>query len=375
LKDEDDERDSKKPRRKEMKKALSFVLAAAFALSFFAFAFADVTTTFYGYQWLRYDYQAVGGSYGAPATGSNNTFSIPRTYLRWKVAGDGYEGNITLDINNTNAGENSGKNMGAITMGSIDWASWLKYAYVEFNNIPYLSSIDAVIRAGQQAVYFGTIDTWQYPTVEKTIEDLHSFVSGCDNGVALVGKLPQGYGSYEAAIYNGTGYKDTAEDSTQDITDKAYDLSLNITPIAGLYVRGSYFKKLTNVFGSIAKNYSASAVVVGGATGPIEAFEEYVTCVGITGNVGAAVGWESYLGMNLTDLVELHLRIDTYDPDTKVARNEQNTYIAGVNLNLTKATVLQLDYELTENKFPGSGAKDNNITNNNQFISQIAWKW
>jgi hypothetical protein len=79
--------------------------------------------------------------------------------------------------------------------------------------------------------------------------------------------------------------------------------------------------------------------------------------------------------MNLTDLVELHLRIDTYDPDTKVARNEQNTYIAGVNLNLTKATVLQLDYELTENKFPGSGAKDNNVTNNNQFISQIAWKW
>jgi hypothetical protein len=352
-------------------------------MSFFAFAFADATTTFYGYQWLRYDFQQYGGSYGSTTATSNNTFSIPRTYLRWKIADPaaGYEGNITIDINNTNAGENSGKSMGVITTGAIDWASWLKYAYVDFTNIPFLSAYDARIRAGQQSVYFGTIDTWQYPTVESSIENIHNIVSSCDDGVSLVGKLPMGYGSYEAAIYNGTGYKDTAYDSTQDITDKAYDFSIRFTPVNGFYARASYFHKLTSAFGAKTLGYNATAFVAGGTFGPVEAFEEYVDCVDASkytaGSAsGVSIGWESYLGITLTDLVELHLRIDTYDPDTRTHNNEQNTYIAGLNLNFMKNIVLQLDYELTENKFPfDGGARDNNLTNINQFISQLVWKW
>jgi len=373
-----------------MKKVLSFVLAAVFALTFFAFAFADVTTSFYGYQWLRYDYQVYGGSYG-PATDaggndSDNTFSIPRTYLRWKMSDPtaGYEGNLTLDINNTDSGENSGKNWskdlpGAITTGSIDWAIWVKNAYVDFTNIPLLSNIDALVRVGQQNVYFGTIDTWTYPTIEKSIEDKNGVISSADQGISLVGKIG-GWGGYEAAVYNGTGYKTIADDSNQDITDKAYDLSVLLTPFAGIYARASYYHRLTNPLGTKTYDYNASAVVVGAASGPIDAFVEYLTANDASkyaaGASGVLVGWESYLGIKLTNILQLHARIDTYDPDTRIHNNEVNTYIAGVNIDMTNATTLQLDYQLDANKYPFlGGAKDNNNSNNNQFLAQLVWKW
>jgi hypothetical protein len=356
-----------------MKKALSFVLAAVFAVSFFVFAQADVTTTFYGFQWLRYDYQQYGGSYASTPSTSNNTFSIPRTYLRFKASDPdaGYEGNITMDINNTNNGE----------AGNIDWASWLKYAYVDFTKIPFLSDIGATVRAGQQAVYFGTIDTWQFPTIEKSIEDKNGVMNGCDNGVSIVGKIPSGFGTYQAAVYNGTGYKTIAYDSNQNITDKAYDLSVNLTPISNAYLRISYFHKLTNAINAMTQAYNATAIVLGGNAGPVEGFVEYLTANEgknyVTGtSSGVIIGWESYVGVKLTDYLQMHLRVDTYDPDTRVHNNETNTYIAGFNVMLTKKTTLQLDYEFNGYKFPfAGGAKDNNITNNNQFISQLVWSW
>jgi hypothetical protein len=370
-----------------MKKAISFGLALAFVLTFFVAASAEPVSLFYGQQWDRYDYQVYGGSYAA-STKSNNTFTIPRTYLRYKLTDDslGYEGNLTLDINNVNDGQNSkitvtGGNVTAA--GGIDWAIWVKKASVDFKKIPFLSDIDAVIRVGQQDVYFGAIDTWQYPVIEKALEDKNGVVSSADQGIALLGKIPQGFGAYELAIYNGFGYKTTDNDATNgDITDKAYDASLLLTPIAGIYVRGSYFHKMTSIFNAKSMGYNATALVLGGASGPIEGFVEYVTD-NIAKNYtagsksGVSVGVSGYIGFKLTDMVSLHLRMDEYNLDTRAKNDEINTYIAGVNLKLTPMTVLQLNYQLDANKFPSKfgGAGDNNLTNNNQFLSQLVWSW
>ena len=238
-----------------------------------------------------------------------------------------------------------------------------------------------MVRVGQQDVYFGTIDTWTYPTIEKAIEDKNSVISSADQGISLVGKLG-GWGAYEAAIYNGCGYKLLDYDANQDITDKAYDVSVLLTPIAGIYARASYYHKITTGFGAAKTlGYNASALVIGAASGPIDAFVEYLTANDASkytaGSVsGVLVGWESYLGIKLTDMIQLHARIDTYDPDTRTHNNEVNTYIAGVNITMTNATTLQLDYQLDANKFPYlGGAKDNNNSNNNQFLAQLVWKW
>jgi len=363
-----------------MKKAICVIFAAAILLSLTTFASAAVETKFYGYQWLRYNYNVTGGSY---ATAGNNYFSIPRTYLRWKFtdADAGYEGNLTLDINNTNGGQ------GVTTTGvagAIDWASWLKKASVDFTKIPFLSDIDALIRVGQQDVYFGTIDTWQYPVIEKAIEDKQSIVSSADQGIALIGKIPAGYGGYEMAIYNGTGYKDVPNDGTgaaANLTDKAYDASLLITPIAGLYARLSYFHKILSVLNAHPTlGYNSTAVVVGGATGPIEGFVEYVTLVNaknyLAGTTsGVSVGVSGYLGIKLTDMFTLCGRVDTYNPDTQKKNDEKNMYTAGVNIKLADKITLQLDYQLDANRYPGYGTGDNNLKNANQWMTQLVWNW
>jgi hypothetical protein len=360
-----------------MKKGLSFVLVLAFALSCVAAVSAEPVAKFYGYDWLRYDYQVYGGSY-AVTPKSNNTFSIPRTYLRYKVADDaaGYEGNLTIDINNVNGGEVVVAGKG----GSVDWASWVKNASVDFKKIPLLGDIDALIRVGQQNVYFGSIDTWQYPVIEKALEDKNGVVSSADQGISLIGKIPAGFGAYEVAVYNGTGYKTTAYDASQNITDKAYDASLLITPLAGIYVRGSYLHKLTNGIGAVTANYDATAAVLGGASGPIEGFVEYLVSDAAKNYVagsksGVAVGVSGYIGVKITDAISLHLRMDSYNPDTRAKNDEVNTYIAGANLKLTDATVLQINYQLDANKYPGHGSGDNNLTNNNQFMTQLVWSW
>jgi hypothetical protein len=362
-----------------MKKAIGSGLVLVFMFSFFAVVFAEPVSTFYGYQWLRYDYQVYGGSYGAVPAKSNNTFSIPRTYLRFKVADEaaGYEGNLTIDINNSNGGQ------GVTTTGvagAIDWASWVKNGSVDFKKIPFLSDIDTVLRVGQQGVYFGAVDTWQYPVIEKAMEDKNGVVSSADQGIALIGKIPAGYGAYELGVYNGTGYKTTAFDAAQNITEKAYVGSLLFTPIAGIYVRGSFLHKSTNNIASSEAAYNATAIVLGGATGPIEGFVEYLTD-NISKNYaagsrsGVAVGVSGYLGVKLSDVVSVHLRADTYNPDTRVINDEVNTFIAGVNLKLTGVTLLQINYQLDKNVHTLHGAADNNKTNNNQLLTQLVWSW
>jgi hypothetical protein len=371
-----------------MKKAISMILAAAFVLSTALLVSAAVDTKFYGYEWLRYNYNVVGGSYSS--TGSNY-FSIPRTYIRWKFtdADTGYEGNLTIDINNTNAGQAVAAVASTITptniTGTIDWASWLKAAYVDFTKIPLLSDADMIIRVGQQSVYYGTIDTWAYPVIEKAIEDKQSIVSSADQGIALLGKIPMGFGSYELAVYNGTGYKDVPNDGTSkgpNLTDKAYDASLLITPLAGLYARASYFHKITSVLNAAPTlGYNSTALVIGGATGPIEGFVEYVTLVN-TANFkagsqsGVSVGYSGYLGIKLTDMITICGRVDTYNKDTQVVRDDMNMYTAGVNLKLNDKITLQLDYQLDALKTPtNGGAKDNNVANTNQFMAQTVWAW
>lgn len=366
-----------------MKKAISMIFAAIFVLSFFAMASADdVTTKFYGYQWLRYDYNVMGGSYG-DSTKSNNEFTVPRTYLRWKMSDDeaGIEGNITMDINNTNSGEGVS---GVAVAGSIDWASWLKKASVDFTKVPYLSDIDMTVRVGQQDVYFGYIDLWSYPVISLGFDDKNKVVPSVDDGIAVTGKLPEGYGDYELAMYNGTGYKDVPNDGTSNganTTDKAYDACLMITPISGLWARASYYHKISSVFGvSPAQAYNATAVVLGGATGPINGFVEYTTSNNAANYAagsksGVSEGVSGFIGIDLTSMISLNARVDTWNPDTKVVRDEVNMYTAGVNIKFSDKVLLQLDYQLDQNRYPAGGAKDNNLTNNNQWLSQLVWNW
>ena len=368
-----------------MKKVISFGLALVFVLSFFVIASAEPVVKFYGYQWLRYESKVVGSSVDNAI--DTSLFSIPRTYLRLKVTDTGYEGNITLDINNVAGAQGVSQSFTAVTYtttavtGTIDWAAWLKYASVDFTKVPGLEQIDAQLRVGIQKVYFGTLDVWEYPLIDKEPVDRNGIASSADFGAAIVGRLPNGFGQYELAAFSGSGYKKIDTNA-----EKMYNASLLITPLPGIYMRGSYIHNITSALGAaVTKDFNATAAVVGYASGPIEGWTEYMTRFDASKASGSAsgvlVGWSSYLGINLSDSIQLNAMWMQNNPDTKVVRDDRNVWQAGINYKLNEAVLLQFGYEVDQLKFPnnavgkGNSTNDTGTANLNYFWAQTKWSW
>jgi hypothetical protein len=363
-----------------MKKAISLAAALVLVLAFFTAASAEVVTKFYGYQWLRYENKVVGNSVDNKADTSQ--FSVPRTYLRWKITDALFEGNITLDINNVQYAQ--GVNVSAVTytattvQGSVDWAAWLKYASVDLLKIPGLEQIDAQLRVGIQKVYFGTLDVWEYPVIDKEPIDKYFGISSADFGVALVGRLPAGYGSYELAAFSGEGYKKLDLNA-----EKMYMASLLVTPLPGLYGRGSYMHNLTNDLLAPAKDQYATAIVLGYATGPIEGWVEYATKFSAKDSSASKSGvmnvWSSYLGIKLTNELSLAGMWMQQEPDTKktkTSRDNRNVWQIGASYKLADTVLLQFTYELDQLKFPvNNDSNTTTVGNLNYFWTQIKWGW
>ncbi len=351
-----------------MKKAVNFVLAAVFVLCMIGTVSAEPVSKFYGYQWLRYEAKQAGASFDK-AGSDLSSFSVPRTYLRWKLTDTGYEGNITLDINNVAGGQGMAKISPAdvtttgVPAASVDWEAWLKYASVDFLKVPGLEQIDAQIRFGIQKVYFGTLDTWEYPLIDKEPVDRAGIASSADFGVAILGRLPAGFGSYELAAFSGSGYKKLDAN-----TEKMYNASLLVTPLPGIYARASYLHNISSdLLAGPVKDMNATALVVGYASGPIEGWTQYVTkfdrASSSASKSGVYTGWSSYLGVSLTDAIQVNAMWIQNNPDTKVVRDDKNIWQLGVNYKMIDNLLIQCGYELDQLKFPNNSATTGNTTN------------
>lgn len=356
--------------------------------------FAEIKTKFYGYQWIRY----TDIVYGAYIQGESG-FLIPRSYLRWKMEDKdaGWLGEITLDINNVKGGQEistSSANTGAtdadgsgstITVmhthtydkakGKIDWAIWCKYAYVDFKALPFLKDIDAKIRVGMQKNYFGTVELWEYTLIEKTITDLRKVISSADLGITLLGELPEGYGSYELAMHNGSGYK-----HLESNVEKQYTASLMVLPLTGLMMRGSYMRMNQSAHGTdskfkIAQDYLAQYTF--NLFIPFKILGEYVVVEDALkynpsySNSGVSVGYMIYGEFDVLDWLQIALRFDNWNPDTGKTNDEVNLYIAGVNLKINNNNLLQLNYQLEQMQF-GDYLPDKHI---NTWMAQLKWSW
>lgn len=374
------------------RKFLIILLAFLTIFTFAKITYAELSTKFYGYQWLRY----TDVIYGADIQ-SDSGLSIQRTYLRWKMEDKdaGWLGEITVDINNVKGGQEistSSANTGAtdadgsgttITVththtydkasGKIDFAIWLKYAYVDFNQIPLLKDIDAKIRIGMQKNYFGTVELWEYPLIEKEITDLRKVISSADLGVALLGELPEGYGSYELAVHNGKGYK-----NMEDNVEKQYTASLMLIPLPGLTTRVSYMLNNPVPHGTAEKTKRATAAFAQYKTHiviPFEVLGEYVVVTAPAnsgpGKSGCSVGYMLFGQFNLTDWINIAIRYDNWNPDTYKTNDELNLYIAGVNLKINENNLLQLNYQLEQPQFGGYSPTQHK----NTWMAQLKWSW
>lgn len=375
-----------------MKRKKMFLMVLAVMVFFAVSLFAELKTKFYGYQWIRY----TDVIYGADIQ-SESGLSIPRTYLRWKMEDKdmGWVGEVTLDINMVKGGQEvstSSANTGAtdadgpgttITVkhthtydkasGKVDFAIWPKYGYVDFTKIPFLSDIEAKLRVGIQKNYFGTVELWEYPLIEKEINDLRKVISSADLGIAILGELPEGYGSYELAMHNGKGYK-----HMEDNVEKQWSASLMVIPLTGLSMRYSYMLNNPSAHGTAEKTKRAQAAFVQYKTNifiPFELLGEYVVvtdpAAGGSGKSGCSVGYMLFAKFDLVEWMNICVRYDNWNPDTYKTNDELNLYIAGINLRINENNLLQLNYQLEQPQF-GDYAP---TKHKNTWMAQLKWSW
>jgi hypothetical protein len=345
----------------KMKKAIAFLLVSMFV--FAAAASAEVEAKFYGYQWLRYDYKYTG------INPVSNGFYVPRTYLRYKVKDFdmGYECFLIVDINNDQYGQKVATTASA---GAVDWGVWVKNGYLALNKIPFLQDAGMSLKIGIQPVYFGAVDTWSYPVFERALEDKLGYMYSADQGIALTGTFPESWGSYEIAVYNGSGYK-----KIENNMEKAYCASVLVSPTQGLYARASYYTTFTNLLIAAPQRFDTTAVVLGFKIAEYDGFFEYVVKNAAKdwgpGMSGTGEAYSVFLNYNVFSALALSFRYDVTDPDTFVRKDEMNTFIGGISCKIAgDAVLLQLNYQLDAAKFKGSDKQNANL-----WAAQVKWAW
>jgi hypothetical protein len=327
------------------------LLLACFTATAVAGELLAAETTFYGYTWLRYSVlNSVRDAAGT--TASSNSFEIPRCYIRMKTKiNDFVSGQVTLDINNSSKAQSyittTTGGMVAAQTTVADWRTYLKYAYAEFGGlIP-----DAVIRMGMQKVYFATLDIWEYPTIQKEITDLAGLLSSADQGIAIDGNIPGGWGDYQIGLFNGTGYA-----KIEDNARKAACVSAMIVPCPGIWLRGSYYADITTSGASdTLADKIRGGIVMGFNFYPVNGHIEYVAPVAPkTGVSGAAaeIFLQSKIPADISILknMDVVIRADYYKADaaksgTNAGTSDACWVIGGVNYKAAENVILQFNVE------------------------------
>ena len=214
----------------------------------------------------------------------------------------------------------------------------IKYAYLDFKNL--LPIKESTLTVGLMKTYFGTIYEWNYTTIDGDPSDKYKFVSSTDFGFGISGKIPNGFGSYALAVYNGEGYKKVGSNIN---TDMNYAANLRITPVAGVTLGGSYMFKSENDSDADDREESNLMAGIGKfAFGPVSLMAEYLYKVKSLHNADPEVDdvTTSVISImpvyKINDKIELLARYDIYDPDTDTDDDGYNTIVAGFNYHIMR---------------------------------------
>jgi hypothetical protein len=279
-----------------------FLSVLLLGLVVFGYAEAPI----YGYFWIRYTYE----NPTTPEVEENaNFFSVERGNIRWKTKTSPVSFSGTVDIT-------SKKNATA----STDWQVRLKYAQADWT-LPGIGEYlpDAKLMLGLQKVYFGIVDLWEYPVIEKNLDEAEKKMNSAELGVGFHSLLPGGYGEFSVQAFNGNGYSNIVEVNT----NKALVGNLSIVPIPGVMLKGSYW---------MAKQPSGDTIITqvdqNRYTGLLQLKYGPVTVVG------------EYLGTKDGDVNGMG------DSDTDTDNNGHNRIIGGINWNVSGALLTQLNYQI-----------------------------
>lgn len=301
------------------------VLVFFLALGFATFCLSD--TPLYGYFWLRY-------TYNNPTTPEvevhNNSFSIDRGYIRWRTKTRPVAFNATMDITNKKDATNAS-----------DWHVRLKYAHADWQ-LPTIGQYfpDIMLMIGLQKVYFGVVDIWDYPLIEKNLEERENIMSSADLGLGIHGSILDDHGEFSAQIFNGNFYSHVTENNL----NKAICGNVALTPIPGITFKGSIW--LANqpsgdtLSTQVDQNRYAGVFRV--IHGPVTVFAEYLATKSDNLKGG---GYSVFTEYAVTNRFSLLGRYDYFDIDTATDNNAVNVAILGFNCRISETLLFQANYE------------------------------
>lgn len=299
-----------------------FLLVLLFGCAVFSYA----DTPIYGYFWCRYTYE----NPTTPEVDENeHEFAIKRGYIRWKTKTKPVSFKGTIDIAQKDGATNKS-----------DWRVRLKYAQADWK-LPYVGEYipDAKLMIGLQKVYFGMMDIWKYPVIEKTLEEVEKKTNSADLGLGFYGLLPAGYGEFAVQVFNGNGYT-----YVENNTNKALCANLAIIPIPGVMLKGSYWYAKQPVGDTIItqvdQNRYAGLLQI--KYGPVTLIAEYL------GTEDDEIKGMGYMGSGeiaINKYFSILGRYDYFDKDTDADDNAHTRVIGGLNWKISKTLLTQINYQ------------------------------
>ncbi len=289
----------------------------------FGYANADI----YGYFWARYTFE----NPTTPEVDENeHYFSIERGYIRWKTKTKPVSFKGTIDIAQKSGATNKS-----------DWRVRLKYAQADWK-LPYVGEYipDAKLMIGLQKVYFGMMDIWKYPVIEKNLEEVEKKTNSADLGLGFYGLLPGGYGEFAVQVFNGNGYT-----HVENNTNKAICGNLAFIPIPGVMLKGSYWMAEQpvgdTIITQIDQNRYAGLLQI--KYGPVTLIAEYL---GTEDDEIKGMGYTGFGEIAINKNSSILGRYDYFDKDIDTDDDAHNRVIGGFNYKISNTLLTQVNYQI-----------------------------
>lgn len=308
-------------------------------LSVCAISYAEAPL--YGYFWLRYIYE----NPTTPEVEQNeHEFAIERGYIRWKTKTEPVSFSGTIDVTNKKDATKSS-----------DWNFRLKYAQADWKlplNSEYIP--DAKLMIGLQKVYFGMMDIWEYPVIEKNLEEVEKKTNSADLGMGFYALLPKGFGEYAIQVFNGNGYTRVTENNT----NKALCGNLSIIPFPGIMLKGSmWYAKTPQIIDSVEYQVDQNRYV--GLSkfsyGPLTLIGEVLLSRDYQTN---GFGYSGFGELAIKKYWSILGRYDAWDKNVDTDNDSHTRIILGTNYAIANNLLTQINYQLTSYEDPEKEAID-----------------
>ena len=305
-----------------------------------------------------------------------NKFSLNRGYLN--VNADltpEIKFRFTPDISRISSDDNN----------NGDYALRVKYLYAEFHDfLKFYPSLDVKLGQFQGAWLDHEEGLWTYRVQGTMLAEREGFMNSADLGVNLQGKIPAGYGEWQANVNNGEGYHADEVNKYKSVQAR---LTINPLPnnewTKGLEVTGFTFfgrkDRITSkdIYIAFLGYKLKDDLFVGGeylwTHGPDSLVTSTTAHHNIDGNGFSLLAWYR---MPFWKPIRVMGRYDHYDHDTDSPNNTDTRYIYGVSYDLNKYVTFLLDNERTVGKaYKGGYASPTSVKDQNLLKVDVLVKF